>query len=234
MVRCRGVKSPTHRGFTLVLVLFLIVLLAASGSGLAFVSATEGMRSRWLSQELDHRLIAESVIAVLPNIVTGLDATPSSGDSGTNRRRFELAYGDCRAVVAVVTERDKRLIDRHANPADIQRLLRSIARSHDLPPQTIREVTLAGNPASNDDVGLVWFDQIIRRQNVEDVFPWLDLVPNPRRSSQKSTWSDLITFWPSATHSLVMHTVIEHDIRRWYAVVKISDGGIETLHLGRT
>lgn len=227
------INSRHRRSFTLLLALFLLALLAASGSGLALLTAVENLRSDWAAHELDHRLAAESLLNLLPALLERQSHSRQRQRQGSSRRRVELSFGHFQVVAAVTDESEKAYIDSESDLSAVRAKLRSIANSHGLNAEAIREHDGYAAAKDEGDPGLVWFDQILVTTSVEDVFPWVDATPDDRGRSVRETWSDHITFFDDAAYSAVIHSRIGTDTRRWYGVINVDDGKVDIVFLTR-
>jgi len=229
----RRIHSRHRRSFTLLLALFLLTLLAASGSGLAMLTAVENLRSNWAAHDLDHRLAAESLLNLLPTLLERQSHSGQRDRQEGSRRGVELTFGHLHVSAEVTDESEKAYIDPKSDFSEVRAKLRSIARANSLNAEAIREHDRYATTNDERDPGLVWFDQILVTTSVEDVFPWIEPTLDAPNREAHETWSDHMTLFDDATYAAVIHSRIGTDTRRWYGVINVDEGKVDIAFLAR-
>ncbi len=228
-------RPTTRRGYALVLSLFLIGLLAASSGGLAMLTATESIRSAWVARDLDHRLAVESLMACLPDLLAKPNDAPTDIENKTNERVLRLTLGDCAVMCRVTPEAGKLNMSAGSQARDASDQLRALGQTNGLPPEHVQFTPIVDSQKTRGWPKALWFDQVVRAHDIDEMFPWPVDNPAVKPKSPKPSWSDHLSFWPAAqgqTWSLLVTTSIEADRRRWYVVATIVDGRAHPLYLG--
>jgi hypothetical protein len=231
-------KRWRSRSFALVLTLYLIVLLATTGAGLAFTASVESVLAGRTADDLDHLLAIDSALTCLPLLLLEPSSRPSApGSSPAAVRRVEATFGPCRVTADVRREREK-FSPRAGEAVDsVRARLRELARRHGLPEENVVVWPLVTPPQAPRLRAFMWFDQVVKPMGLEDVFRWRLPAEESSPSRAKKTWSELLTFWSGRsgeTLSVDLQTHIENDVRRWYVVVSVQNNRFGVLHWGPT
>ncbi|MGD2111017.1 MAG: hypothetical protein PVI86_16695 [Phycisphaerae bacterium] len=220
--------------FALVLVLFLVVLLATTGAGLALTATTESVTAAYVARDLDHRLALESFLLYLPELLERGETSPEPGARSDVRRRLKLAVGDCRVRCLITPEKEK--LHLASASQDVAARLRELARAHKLDAANIRLRPIQPREDTETLPQFVWFDQVVEAADFEEIFRWVIPDAGDRTQAESKTWSDLISFWGTGQASalaLEIQTKVEADVRRWYGVVSVADDNVRVHWLGK-
>ncbi|MBI4716621.1 MAG: hypothetical protein HY763_02360 [Planctomycetes bacterium] len=231
----RGDVPAAARSFALVLSLLLLAILAATGAALAALGGSEAIRAGRASRDLDHRLAAESVLEVLPELLQRAKSNPAAPEASSATITIRVRVGACDVVGDVQSEAGKMRVTALAADEMTARL-RTLAVRHGLPPEDILPRPITRGAGTEGWPSVVWFDQLVRPRRFEELFR---MLPGDDRRAGLATpttvWSDLVTFWGDGrrpVYSVHLATAIGADLRRWYAICELTGGATKVLFLG--
>src|SRR5512134_2415805 len=99
-----------RRSFALVLTLFLVALLAATGAGMALTAAVESVLMGQVAREIEHRLAVDSFLVCLPALLReGRKRSFGPGEGAPHTMRLALDVGDVQ-VECEVAEGGERIV----------------------------------------------------------------------------------------------------------------------------
>ena len=138
--------SNTRRGAMLVLVLASLALAAALIAPLATLSGIEAVEGGYHAATLRHRLAAESVLVVLPELLAQ-DSRVQRELDRTNRYYLTLALGDLHVDVLIQDDSAKlpmELFERTRHPEARRSALQTLQAAAGLPALDLAEAPHAG------------------------------------------------------------------------------------------
>ncbi len=218
------------RAFALVLVLMLVAMLSATGTGLAMLAATETVRADYVALDLDHELAVDSLIRHLPKL---LEKAPAPGKE-TDRRLVQMTVGPCEVKCAVQAESEKLRVRGSTGEAGPTERLRQLARANELAEEEIKLRPIHRTKETEGWPSFVWFDQLVQPQSPNGVFRRQLQDQDPFKRDSEKVWSDLLTFWQASGRLMGLEVVtsIGPDIRRWYVVVALDGAKPQALFRG--
>jgi hypothetical protein len=201
--------------------------------GVAFFTSTESIRSSYVGRSVQHELAVQSLLAALPEL---LKAEENGSREGLRERiaLLEIAVGPCRVVCSVRAEKDKLIVRSASTDAEITGRMAGLAATNNLPGDNIQPRPILENDDTRGWPGYVWFDQLIRPTEFEELFQWRPLSAEGPDAPQKP-WSALISFWADSQEQLLsldIQTTIGVHVRRWYAVCAAGDQEVTVHFLG--
>lgn len=220
------------KSFTLVLTLFLVSIVAATGAALSYTATTESLIMEWVANDLDHQLALDSFLVCLPQLLA--ETKPSTQRPRGNEavRYISMEYGRARISCRVSPESGKFHVAKHITSEQLRAELLHLARSNGLSAENIRPQPVIGGKEADRTAAYYWFDQIINPTAFEEIFRWSSPRPEGAKEPVKHTWSDLVSFWNTSQGDLLaleVETTIGSDSRRWYVIVRVAGAKTEVL-----
>ena len=231
-----GHRVQHRRSFALVLTMFLVALLATTGTGLALTAAAESIMVTWTGRDLDHRLAVDSFISCLPQLRRAQPLETSAAADGSRAQRLRLTVGECELEGRIRPENGKLQLGAARSADQSAAGLRQLAHAHGLPEENVKLLPIPPQREGATLPSLVWFDQVIQATQFEEIFRWAFPAPSDPRSpnaTERTAWSDLISFWNAETESVLaieIETRIGTDARRWYIVAVVADHDVRVLY----
>jgi hypothetical protein len=212
-----------RRSFALLLTLYLVAMLAASGTALAFTAMTETVLAHWSGNDLDHKLLMESLVVCLPHLLKQRTraATATDGRAHEHVTVAELPGG--RVAFVMRPERGKFAVASQPQESQLRARLEQLAREHGLDAENIQLAPVTVEESAPRQ-SYYWFDQVIDADEFEEVFRWRFHGTEDAAHARPAAWSDLLSFWSAASgelYSLELETSVGTDSRRWFLVVRM-------------
>jgi len=223
------------RSFALVIALFLVVLLATTGAGLAMTTTAESFATGWAAHDLHHRLAVDSLLECLPEVLDRGRRAPSSALDSRTPPHITLAFADVRIECDIYSERGKLLLGSNQEGTSVERALHDRAREAHLPEENIKLRPIVDSHAAGGRLPrFVWFDQFVKATQVEEAFRRRFASQAAGSEEARKTWSDLVTFWSAANavQTLEVETNVAGQRRRWYLVVEREGSLVRVLFRG--
>lgn len=219
--------------FALVVTMMLITMLVTSGSALAILTSTDALRARHISRGIDHELAIKSLLVVLPELLKESREAVSTVSDNSQARIIQTQVVGCQMTLRVKRESGKFYIPANSDQASLITQLRHQAATHGLPYDALEPRPLSQKNKQEFKANWVWFDQLVASNRIDGVFH--HSLPNSAEEDSSVSWSDLITFWPTASssrYSLEIRTSFGHSNRYWYAIVDVSTDQADVIYCG--
>ena len=227
--------SMRKTGFALLMTVFLIALLTATGVGVSMTAMTENINTQRASRNLQHSLAVDSLLACLPAALEHPQPGASVGSEEPAARRVHLEIGPCRVDALVRDEAPKWQPPPGLSPEQAMGELKALASANGLAAENLRIRPIVEENRESSSPTFVWFDQFVERSGFEDVFRWDFPGPDEEHVEPKKCWSDAVTFWGDASGEVVsieVRTRIGDDSRQWYLVASIENDEARELYRG--
>lgn len=211
-------------------VIALLALTSAATVGLAFAVGVRGTQAAWVAAELDHQLAVDSLVAVLPEIMASTKRTDLH-KSGRSEQAVELTVGDCQVHCLIRRSRPSLFLNTHGlgDETEIRGQLSSIARERGWSADNFVLRPIVETPGENALPLYLWFDQLIKPQEPDAIFPLEDELNPEDGDASLESWSDVISFWEENEHTVRLHvqTRCGSNRRRWFLVADVSNESVE-------
>lgn len=213
----------------LVVVLGLVGLLAAAGTGMALASMAAGSEGRAHGRTFEHELAVEGLIAVLP----GLLESAEGGGRDEAGRLPAVTVGQAQVTAVVRPYRPQVVVEGGADVEAVRGKLEAAAREHGL---NYRSIVLRPAEWEAKDVKLPAFvcvDQLLTPSRFDEVYrrhAWDE--PPQSAVKEQAVWSDLVGFGITKREKIwqvEVTTTIGADARYWFLLCRVADESVEVV-----